>query len=90
MADIPTSRKEQLLALEKDIRAGIRALHNAGMKLKTIRDEKLYKEDGFKTWGKYCRNHLDMTKGKANKLIAESERREQIRKAFEEESPEKA
>jgi hypothetical protein len=46
-----------------------------GMKLKEIRDDELYKEDGFETWEKYCRARWQWSKQYAYRLILAAEYR---------------
>jgi hypothetical protein len=84
MNDATLSRKQQLWTLESEIIAAIARRYEAGMKLKQIRDEQLYKEDRFKTWDEYCRKQLSLCEPECNKLIAESERFYAIEKAMDE------
>ena len=51
---LAVSRKQRLRELEKEIRSGMEEFYYIGMNLKKFRDDELYKEDGFETWGKYC------------------------------------
>jgi hypothetical protein len=46
-----------------------------GMKLKEIRDDELYKEDGFTTWKAYCRERWNYSRDYVHKLITASEYR---------------
>ena len=59
MGTVTVSRKQRLRTLEKEIRSGMEEFYYVGMKLKEIRDEELYKEDGFETWEKYCRERWE-------------------------------
>lgn len=49
-----------------------------GMKLKEIRDDELYKEDGFQTWENYCRERWEWSRPYVSRLITASEYREKI------------
>ena len=49
-----------------------------GMKLKEIRDDELYKEDGFETWEKYCREQWEWEARYVKRLITASEYREKL------------
>src|SRR6516164_9199212 len=54
-AGMTVSRKQRLRTLENEIRKGMEEFYYTGMKLKEIRDDELYKEDGFETWERYCK-----------------------------------
>lgn len=49
-----------------------------GMKLKEIRDDELYKEDGFGTWQEYCKVRWEYAKSYANKLIQAADYRSKL------------
>ena len=70
-----TNRQVELRQLEESIRKGLEAFHNAGYELKRIRDEELYKVDGFKNWADYCTQRWRRSKSQCNRLIAASEYR---------------
>lgn len=53
---VTVSRKQRLRTLENEIRTEMEEFYHTGQKLKEIRDDELYKEDGFETWEKYCRS----------------------------------
>jgi hypothetical protein len=67
--------KDRLRALEKDIRAGIETFRITGMRLKEIRDKRLYRADGFATWEGYCRERWEWSAERARQLIVASEYR---------------
>jgi hypothetical protein len=67
------ARKERLQMLENGIRAGLVARYKAGLKLKRIRDEKLYEEGGFKTFQQFCRAQFEFSPSEVQKLIRASE-----------------
>lgn len=72
------SRKQRLRTLEKEIRSGMEEFYYVGQKLKEIRDDELYKEDGFETWESYCRERWEWSRDYTYKLIAASEYREKL------------
>jgi hypothetical protein len=74
----PLSRKEHLHILENEIREGMEVFYHVGMKLKRIRDDELYKEDGFGTWEEYCRVRWDWSRPYVQRLITASEYRHVI------------
>jgi hypothetical protein len=67
-----------LRTLENEIRSGMEEFYYTGMKLKEIRDDELYKEDGFDTWDKYCLARWDLSRRHCNRLILTSEYRAKI------------
>jgi hypothetical protein len=52
------SPKQQLLALEKQVRQGIKVFAETGFALKKIRDDRLYREAGFETWDAYLKERV--------------------------------
>jgi len=78
MGTLTCSRKQRLRTLEKEIRSGMEEFYYTGMKLKEIRDNKLYKEDGFETWARYCRERWEWSDERARQLIVASEYREKL------------
>jgi hypothetical protein len=82
MANLTISRKQRLRTLENEIRSGMEEFYYVGMKLKEIRDQELYKEDGFPSgdagWLAYCKERWEWAKSYANKLIRASEYRDKI------------
>ncbi len=46
--------------------------------VKEIRDDELYKEDGFETWEKYCRERWELSKQHVWRLITSAEYRERL------------
>ena len=75
---LTVSRKQRLRELEKEIRSGMEEFYYTGMKLKEIRDDELYKEDGFETWEKYCREQWEWEARYVKRLITASEYREKF------------
>lgn len=78
MANVASPRKQRLRTLENDIRSGMEEFYHTGMKLKEIRDDQLYKEDGFDTWETYCKERWEWSGSYALKLITASEYREKL------------
>ncbi len=78
MGTVTVSRKQRLRTLEKEIRSGMEEFYYTGMKLKEIRDDHLYKEDGFQAWEKYCKERWELGKSQVYSLIKASEYREKI------------
>lgn len=75
---LTVSRKQRLRKLEKEIRSGLEEFYYTGMRLKEIRDDELYKEDGFETWEKYCRGRWEYSFQHVHKLIVAAEYRERL------------
>src|SRR6516225_2423687 len=75
MTALVVSRKQRLRTLENEIRTGLESFIQTGMKLKAIRDDELFKEDGFETWEKYCKDRWDWTPGHVRRVITASEYR---------------
>jgi hypothetical protein len=73
MAEIALSGKERLAALETEIRAGLDTFYSVGMKLKAIRDDELYKEAGFQTWEKYCKERWEWDRTYVSRVILSAE-----------------
>jgi len=42
---------------------------------KEIRDDELYKEDGFETWERYCKERWELSRAHVHRLITASEYR---------------
>lgn len=78
MPDMTVSRKQRLRTLENEIRSGMEEFYYTGMKLKEIRDDELYKEDGFDTWERYCRERWDWSSEHCRRLIVASEYRAKL------------
>ena len=72
------TRKQRLRKLENEIRSGMEEFYYTGMKLKEIRDDELYKEDGFATWEKYCRERWESVHPHVTNLIVSSEYRQKL------------
>lgn len=58
MAQLSVDRKQRLRTLEKSIRGTMEAFVETGNALKEIRDDELYKEDGFETWDAYLKQRV--------------------------------
>lgn len=78
MGTVTVSRKQRLRTLEKAIRQGMEEFYYTGMKLKEIRDDELYKEDGFATWEAYCRKRWEWGADYARKLIRAADYRDAL------------
>src|SRR5262245_45129535 len=78
MSDMTTTRKQRLRTLENEIRTGMEEFYYTGMKLKEIRDDELYKEDGFATWEAYCKERWEWSRQHVHRLITASEYREKL------------
>ena len=63
---------------EAKIRKGMEEYYYSGRELKPIRDDELYKFDGFETWEKYCREQWEWSAERARRLITASEYREKL------------
>lgn len=55
MAQTLSDRKQRLRTLEKSIRGTVEQFVETGNALKEVRDDELYKEDGFETWEAYLK-----------------------------------
>jgi hypothetical protein len=78
MAQTALVRKQRLRTLEKELRVDFEKFYHTGMKLKEIRDDELYKEDGFETWEKYCKARWELEGSYVRRLITASEYRENL------------
>ncbi len=58
MAKLSVDRKQRLRTLEKSIRGTMEAFVETGNALKEIRDDELYKEDGFGSWDAYLKERV--------------------------------
>jgi hypothetical protein len=76
MGELTASRKQRLRTLENEIRSGMEEFYYTGMKLKEIRDDELYKEDGFETWERYCRGRWEWDRNHVYRLITAAEYRQ--------------
>jgi hypothetical protein len=57
--EVAISRKQRLRTLENIIRDGMEKFVATGFALKEIRDDLLYREDGFDTWDAYLKERVD-------------------------------
>jgi hypothetical protein len=73
-----SDRKQGLRTLENQIRKDYEAFVATGFALKEIRDDELYKEDGFDTWERYCREWWEWSSSYVLKLITASEYRQNL------------
>lgn len=58
MGTLAVSRKQRLRTLENEIRSNFEAFVTTGNALMEIRDDELYKEDGFKKWTHYLKERV--------------------------------
>jgi hypothetical protein len=58
MAQLSVDRKQRLRTLEKSIRGTMEQFVETGNALKEIRDDELYREDGFESWEQYLKNRV--------------------------------
>lgn len=58
MAQLAANRKQRLRTLEKSIRGTMEQFVETGNALKEIRDDELYKADGFDTWDAYLKQRV--------------------------------
>ncbi len=72
-------RSDRLRTLVEDIHRRREAFDCAAMKLKEIRDDELYKEDGFATWEKYLRERWDLPENQVSQMIRSAEYRQMLR-----------
>lgn len=79
MTTLTVSRKQRLRALENEIRSGMEEFYYVGMRLREIREDELYKEDGFDNWQKYCRERWEFSKQHVGRLIEAAEYRGAIK-----------
>ncbi|MHC4406338.1 MAG: hypothetical protein ACYTG0_42445 [Planctomycetota bacterium] len=78
MGTVTVSRKQRLRKLENEIRTGMEEFYYTGMKLKEIRDDRLYEEDGFETWEKYCRERWEWSPQHVHRLVQAFEYRQKL------------
>jgi hypothetical protein len=78
MASTTIVRKQRLRTLEKRFRSGMEEFYYTGMILKEIRDDELFKEDGFETWERYCRERWELSRTYVFDLIRTSVLREKL------------
>jgi hypothetical protein len=76
-------RLQRIRALQRDIERNVKACYEAGLKLRQIRDEELYKEDGFTTFQAFCGETFEFPAAEAERLIADATRWEIERKTAE-------
>jgi|GEM_PF-4271071 len=78
MTTLTASRKQRLRKLENEIRSGMEEFYYVGMKLKEIRDDRLYEEDGFESFDRYCRERFEYAKSYVYNLISSAEYRAKL------------
>jgi hypothetical protein len=66
---------KRLRELESVLVAHMEEFVRVGTTLKTIRDERLYKADGYKTFEDYCRKKWDWSRSRAYQIIDSAELR---------------
>jgi hypothetical protein len=67
--EVATIRRTRLKTLEAEIEQGMEKFYYVGMKLKQIKDEELYKDDGFKTFAEYVRKRWEWSRQHCDRLI---------------------
>src|SRR5262245_18258337 len=75
MSEIDKSRNERLRACEKALAEHMEEVIKGGLAVKEIRDDKMYQEDGFKTFEDYCKGKWGITKQRSYQLMDASELR---------------
>jgi len=75
MSQVTKSRKQRLRACEKVLTEHMEEFVRVGLALKEIRDERLYKEDGFERFEDYCRKKWEISRKYADKVIASADLR---------------
>ena len=65
----PTNNVTRLAELEAVIEGGMRTFIEVGQALRTIRDTRIYREQGYKTFEDYCRARWHWSKTHANRQI---------------------
>jgi hypothetical protein len=70
-----TSRKQQALELVREIRRGVEEFFRLGLKLKRLRDERLYAELGYQDYLSCCRGEFDFEHSRVYQLIQAAEYR---------------
>jgi hypothetical protein len=78
MGKIEESRLAKLRACEKVVAEGIEQFAKVGRALRQIRDDELFKEDGFQTWEAYCKARWEWTAERARQLIVAAEYRDRL------------
>lgn len=63
MTSLTVSRKQRLRTLENRIRKNFESFVQTGMDLKEIRDDHLFKEDGFEKWDHYLKQRVGLEFG---------------------------
>jgi hypothetical protein len=58
MAELSVDRKQRLRTLENSIRGTMEQFVDTGNALKEIRDDELYREDGFDSWEQYLKQRV--------------------------------
>lgn len=69
------SRKQRLRACERVLTEHMEEFVRVGLALKEIRDERLYKEDGFSRFEDYCRKKWAWSRDYADRVISSAELR---------------
>jgi hypothetical protein len=64
------SKRQRLESLEGELLAYQLGRYKLGLVMKEVRDQELYKEDGYETWAQYCRERWDLPVKEADTMIA--------------------
>ena len=73
MTELTQSRKQRLRACETILADHMEEFVKVGMALREIRDERLYKEDGFETFEAYCKKKWELSKRYAYRIMEAAE-----------------
>lgn len=73
------TRKQRLETLEDEIRrSDLGAWFDIGKRLAEIRENELWRDAGFKSWPRYCREKWEWSKKHCNRLVASVKYREAL------------
>jgi hypothetical protein len=73
-----TDLRQILRDHETKIEKGLEDFFATGQELKAIRDDELYRHDGFETWAEYCTRRWDFSKRQCDRLILASKYRKNL------------
>jgi hypothetical protein len=73
--DVAKSRKQRLRACERALAEHMEEFVKVGLALKEIRDDKLYREDGYETFEDYCKRKWDFSDRYARYVVGAAELR---------------
>jgi hypothetical protein len=69
MNELEKSRKDRLRACERALAEHMEEFVKVGLALREIRDDKLYREDGYETFEDYCKQKWELSYAYAYKVI---------------------